>query len=220
MGRPLNKKYFGNTNEDGVGGEGVASVAIASPITGTFDGTVTVTFSAPQIAGGTTATGTVTTDVNDDIVAIVVTDPGSGYTSLPSITISSDTDNPTYTSGNAGITITLTTTSVNAIVPQVRISSTNRTSGNDIVKQVSSKRFRVTSEDGTAVCTLVGSTPDAAGEMAIVATDASAGTYWVTKISSRKATLIRNTGTVFADGASVPWTFGTATATVCKINNA
>jgi len=32
--------------------------------------------------------------------------------------------------------------------------------------------------------------------------------------------LKRGTGTVYTDGAAVPWTFGTATATVCKIANA
>ena len=28
MGRPLNKKYFGNTNDSGLGGEGLASVTV------------------------------------------------------------------------------------------------------------------------------------------------------------------------------------------------
>jgi hypothetical protein len=56
--------------------------------------------------------------------------------------------------------------------------------------------------------------------MAIVATDASSGTYYVTKITGRKATLKRGTGTVYADNTAVQWTLGTATATVCKIPSA
>jgi phage tail sheath protein FI len=45
-----------------------------------------VTFSAPQITGGITATGTATL-MNNGISAIAVTTPGSGYTSTSTITI-------------------------------------------------------------------------------------------------------------------------------------
>lgn len=52
----------------------------------------TVTFSAPQIAGGTTATGTVSTVVisgnSIGVSSIIITNPGSGYTSAPTVTIS------------------------------------------------------------------------------------------------------------------------------------
>ena len=64
------------------------------------------------------------------------------------------------------------------------------------------------------------SAPTAAGEMAIVATDASSGTYYVTKLTKNNATLTRGTGTIYVEGASIPWTFGTATATVAKIPSA
>jgi hypothetical protein len=71
MGRPLNKKYFGNRNigtnrpnDDGIGGEGVASITFGGTnnSTGFTNGSTTqATFSAPQIANGTTATGTIVT---------------------------------------------------------------------------------------------------------------------------------------------------------------
>ena len=74
MGRPLNKKFFANTNYkvdgEGVGGEGVASVAIAAPIAASMNEGATVTFSAPQVPGGQTTTGTVVIDENGDIVSI------------------------------------------------------------------------------------------------------------------------------------------------------
>lgn len=65
MGRPLNKKYFGNTNEgvvtsldNGIGGEGVASVTITDP--GNYNAELpTVEFPAPSLPGGVQATGTV-----------------------------------------------------------------------------------------------------------------------------------------------------------------
>jgi hypothetical protein len=45
-----------------------------------------VTFSAPDVAGGTRATGTATR-ADGVITAIVITNPGSGYTSAPVITV-------------------------------------------------------------------------------------------------------------------------------------
>lgn len=222
MGRPLNKKYFANTNVavdgEGVGGEGVASVTIGGSWSGFTQATSTVTFSAPQIAGGETATGTVTITAGAPTL-VTITNAGSGYTSAPTVTIA-DSDVGAETTGTA--TAVLTSSRQNGIVCQAITSgSTNRTSGNDIIKQVGSKRFRVASTDGTAVCTLKASTPTAAGEMAIVATDSASGTYFVTKITAHKCTVTRGTGTQFATGAVVPWTFSSATQDVSvRIPNA
>lgn len=59
MGRPINKKYFGNTpSSEGIGGEGVASVTLTSA--GNYNGELpTVSFSGPSIPGGVTAEGTI-----------------------------------------------------------------------------------------------------------------------------------------------------------------
>lgn len=97
MGRPLNKKYFGNRNigtggyeinaglsnsqnyaDDNIGGQGVAGVVIEiEGGEGRYTNTVpTVTFSAPSIPGGVTATASAVhveaLDANVDTV-------GSGY---------------------------------------------------------------------------------------------------------------------------------------------
>ena len=72
MGRPLNKKYFGNRNigsssvttDNGLGGEGIASITFGGTnnSTGFTDGSTTqVTFPAPDLAGGVTAVATITT---------------------------------------------------------------------------------------------------------------------------------------------------------------
>lgn len=50
----------------------------------------TVTFSAPQVAGGVTAAG-VAVLTGDEVTSIVITEPGSGYTSAPTITIAPST---------------------------------------------------------------------------------------------------------------------------------
>lgn len=45
-----------------------------------------VTFSAPDVAGGRTATGTATVDVLGRVSGVTITDPGSGYLTTPTIT--------------------------------------------------------------------------------------------------------------------------------------
>lgn len=218
MGRPLNHKYFGDLNPDNVGGEGISSVTLGG--TNNSSGYTTgdaLTINAPQIAGGTQAVGTVNAYANGAIGNVSISTVGSGYTSA---TISAGTG----TQGTLTLTAVLTSSSAatarrNVIIPQVRISSTNRTSGNDILSQKGSKRFKVKSQDGTAVCKLVAATPSAAGEMAIVATDSQNSTYWVKKITKNKVELVQNsdggTGFDFADGDTAKWTItGSASAPV------
>ena len=180
----------------------------------------TVTISGALLGGATTTNdivitigGTVAT--TGTVTGITITNVGSGYTTAPTITFS------TGTIGTLTATVSLTSAQQDAIVCQgITSGSTNRTTGNDIIKQVSTRRYKIQTQDGTAICTLKASAPTAAGEMAIVATDASSGTYYVTKLTKNRATLTRGTGTVYTDGASVPWTFGTADANTCKIPSA
>jgi len=88
----------------------------------------------------------------------------------------------------------------------------------DIIKQENSHSYRVlTSSVNTypgTLCKLVGAAPTTAGTMAINATDSAGGTYWVYKITNRKAYLIRNTGTQFANYQAVSWNFTTPVANV------
>jgi hypothetical protein len=46
--------------------------------------------------------------------------------------------------------------------------------------------------------------------MSITATDSAAGTYFVRKLTARKAVLVAVTGTQFATGTTAKWTFGAA----------
>ena len=102
MGRPIASKYFGNRNTDGVGGEGVASIALGG--TNNSSGYTTgdaLTFTAPQITGGTTAAGTVTANGGGYITAATITNAGTGYTSAPTVTAA------TGTQGTLTLTATL-----------------------------------------------------------------------------------------------------------------
>lgn len=61
MGRPLSKKYFGNTNTGDIAGKGVASAAVT--VAGSYTTRPSFTFTAPELPGGVRATGTITSEV-------------------------------------------------------------------------------------------------------------------------------------------------------------
>ena len=93
----------------------------------------------------------------------------------------------------------------------------------DIVAQKGSRRYRVTNATETDVVRLIKSTetgaantaggPPAAGLMTITATDSTGGTYWVTKIESRTATVHpggTGPGTQFTANSQVIWSMNAA----------
>ena len=220
MGRPLNKKYFANTNSiadgEGVGGEKLASVTVASPIAASLAAlTTTVTFSAPQITGGQRATGTAVIDANGDLTGITITNAGSGYTAVPTVSVV-DSDNEetlSLTSGSAGVTVALTVAArSNGMKCEAQVGAGSEVTTGDIIKQSSARRYKVQTSDGVAVCKLVTTADLSANEMSITATDSASGTYFVKKLTAHKALLIPIDGTQFASGTTAKWTFGSAVA--------
>lgn len=283
MGRPLSKRFFGNTNAGGIAGEGVASVTVS----GTNNAYITLpapSFAAPTLPGGVTATGfanmgVATVAVNNagtgytdgDVLTLVggtftvaatftvaetggiidsltLTNPGN-YTVLPSITGAtvtggtgaSATVNLTFkvntvtvteagsgyasapaisVTGNATLTAVMTTSGVNGITAYAYTGGSSKVA--DIVKQTGSKRYRVTTADGTVDAYLKASAATSASEMTIVGTDEASGTYFITKLTSHSALVTRGTGTVHATGARVGWSFDAAVDAdgIIKIQNA
>jgi hypothetical protein len=209
MGRPIASKYFGNRNTDGVGGEGVASIALGG--TNNSSGYTTgdaLTFTAPQITGGTTAAGTVTANGAGYITAVTVTSAGTGYTSAPTVTAE------TGTQGTLTLTAALNaaTTTQDAITVSAYLSAADGGSSavaSDIVKQVGARRYKVQNAQGTGKVKLVTGSP-AAGECRMTATDSDSGTYYVKKLESRTVTLLPATGTQFVEDQQVVWTLDSA----------
>jgi hypothetical protein len=224
MGRPLDHKFFGDMNLSfggNVGGEGVASIVGVSGLTGMTAAATALSIdaaqiTAPQITGGTKPVLTFVANAATT-GTITIVSAGSGYTSAPTVTVFGNLS--AGGSGTATPAATLTSGRLNTFSPQVRISGTNRTSGNDIISQKGSKRFLCQSQDGVGVCKLVARTPAAALEMAIAATDSQSNTYWVKKISKNKVQLVQNSlvGATWdiADGDTAKWTItGSAAAPV------
>ena len=146
MGRPLNKKYFGNRNigsestvdDNKIGGEGVESITTATAgsiiISDTYKTFPALTATAPQLPGGVTAT----TAVIWEIESIVITAPGSAGTG--------------YTINQTGASATLTGLSGQAsVAPTVTINTNG--SGNVSAISVAGGRGEWTSIDGTGIST-------------------------------------------------------------------
>lgn len=214
MGRPIKSKYFGTSKGIGVGGEGVASVTLSTSSLTVSTGTVTVLFSAPQVAGGTTAVGNAVKTGNT-VTSVLITNAGSGYTSTPFVVFNA-------TVGSTGTGVTVLTSSVsNVIACQARLAGGTNKSG-DIQEQVASKKYRVVTSDGTGPCVLVASGTLAPGQMNIVATDTNGSTYFVKKLTARRAVIVQSTASgsfVFDNNGSVGWTLGSASAGIVGIQN-
>lgn len=227
MGRPIKEKFFGNTNSPysnqavsgatGVGGEGVATVALNN--TGTLYSTSTTlgaTFSAPNIPGGVAGTAQVTTNALGNIASVTLVSAGTGYTSAPTLAVAGGT-----TGTLATFTVALTSSKQNAIKGQAYVAGGSQKAF-DIKKQEASKRYLVQTADGTDQCKLVTTSTLAAGEMNIVATDWNGSTYWVRKLTARRAVLVQSTASgsfLITNGASTGWTLGSSTGTIVTISN-
>ena len=110
MGRPLNKKYFGNRNigssstttDDGIGGLAVYSTSFvgagANNSTGFSAGSTQVTLSAPQIPGGVTATASLVVGPVGALLTIAAGTSGTNVTTIGTLTGTAVATTATYAS--------------------------------------------------------------------------------------------------------------------------
>ena len=71
--------------------------------------------------------------------------------------------------------------------------------------QKGNKTFKITNADATADCLLVAAAIAGNLQCQLTATDSDAGTYYVSKITSRYVTLVPNTGVQFTSGQRALW---------------
>jgi hypothetical protein len=232
MGRPLNKKFFANTNvakfgTAGVGGESVASVTVVTGDSASYVTGNTVSFSAPQITGGAYPVATIVATAGA-VTSVVITSAGSGYTSAPTATVTSGTGTQTTLT----LTPVLTTGAAarqNGIKCEAQIGAGAEVTTGDIIKQVNTRSYKVQTSGGVGVCKLVTTEAKDAGQMSIKATDSAGNTYFVAKLTSRKVVLVpaanvhggtTTIGSQFVSGSTAKWTFGAAVAgTTVTIEN-
>jgi hypothetical protein len=171
-----------------------------------------------KVAG--TGTSTFLVDVYMNIsTATTITEPGSGYNGTETFTVTlSNSAAGTVPAG----TIVDTTSQANAItiISYLPTASQSRTGG-DIIKQESSRRYLVQNSDGYGQCTLTTGTLTA-GFMHIIAADFYGGTYYVTKLTARRAVLQIRSNTsscIYASGEVAPWNITAATGTYVTLNH-
>lgn len=218
MGRPIPKKFFGNTNVPPVGGESVSTIVLSTTSFAVSTGSISVVIGAPNLAGGVQATATAVKTGNT-VTNVLITEAGGGYTSAPSISFTGTG----MTSVGSAIT-TLTSSNQNALAIEAFVIGGSSGVAGDIVKQESSRRYLVTTAQGTSQCSLVSVATGSlvAGQMNLIATDVNGSTYYVTKLTNRRALLTRRTmvgSYVFATGDVAGWTLNAASGTLVSIAN-
>jgi hypothetical protein len=235
MGRPIKEKFFGNTispftnyargGKSGVGGEGIPTIVIVNTATNSGYSTTTNTTwvaSTPDIAGGIPASGTALVQYHGGtgrIQSLTVTQTGSGYNTTASLAL-------TFTPSSAGTAATFVATTSSNRQDAIQIISyistgSSAISGGDIIKQEGSRRYLVRNTQGVGVCKLSTGTLTAGG-MHILASDWTGATYYVTKLTARKARLVNRTSTstaIYSMNKMAPWTVGNTTGTVVTLSN-
>ena len=177
--------------------------------------TVTINLRTGQ---GHTGAATFSVDIFTKIKTIVIGEQGSGYSGTETITVILANS----ASGTApAMSLVLTNTQENAIIIRANTSGSGTTAKvGDIVKQVSTRRYKVTTADATGIVQLGTDDTPNTGFGYIVATATGGNTYYVTKLTKNRATLVTKTGDGALNGKSVQWRFTTPTATIVTLENA
>jgi hypothetical protein len=184
------------------------------------------------VSGSTGTTAALNVGFSPD--HLVVTEKGSGYIGTETITFTTTSGGGETTATGTLVLTTDSTTQTgaqgnannqeNAILAYAKTASTGTVKLADIQKQEGSRRYRVITADGTAICNLTtGTTSLAVNQMYILATDANSSTYYVKKLTAHRATLWQKTmGTSFAyaNNDVAKWSFATATTGTVSIANA
>lgn len=174
-------------------------------------------------------------DINFRVKSAVITEKGSGYTGTETFTVTlyagsagtapAGTIVKTVDSGATNNNDNAGTNQENAILVSAQTTTGGTDKAGDIISQKGARRFKVKTADGTAVCELTASANLTAGQMSIIATDARGNTYYVTKLTAKKATLTRKTQNganawVVVEGGVAQWGFSAASGAIVQVANA
>lgn len=232
----------------GVNNGGVTVVNLlttGSGYTSTATVTITTASGVTKVASGALGTSTITVANTSGIfVGMTITgDSGLGAGDAPKVVsigsnsvVASAVNDGTFTSvtlafrdlgtGFVGIT-SLTNSNQNSIAASAFIPATDGGSAAllaDIVKQEASRRYLVRTSEGIGQVRLtpVATASLTAGQMNIIATDVNGSTYYVNKLTARRAyinTATDNGGFEYVDGTSAGWSLNAATTGTLSLAN-
>jgi len=201
---------------------GTAPAGVVATVTKTAGGDYTAFAATPVATSNTVSATGLTLNVTYGLLSIEVTEKGSGYTTpadaAVAFTGSTDAAATAVLTTDTGA-VGSATNQENAIIIRANLGGTVEIG--DIIRQVSTRRYKVKlAIGGVGIVELEGgdSSPNL-GKAMIIAT-ATGGTYYVTKLTARKATLATKTGDGVLNGQAVQWTFGAPSATIVQIENA
>jgi hypothetical protein len=196
---------------------GTAPAGVVATVTTTAAGDRT-TFAATPLATTNTASATgLTLNVTYGLLSIVVTEKGSGYTAPADAAVTfggatgaAATAVLTTDSGNIGSA----TNQENAIIIHANTGNEGAFIG-DIIRQVSTRRYKVKADGVVTICQLVADDTPAYRKAYIQATDDNGNTYYVMKLTAHKSTLMQWTQNgesewIFDDGDVAHWTFSSS----------
>lgn len=234
----------GNLTISAPGAGGITAVTLTSAGSG-YTGTATITITtASSVTKLSTASNTGTTiavaDTTGIFVGMTVTgDAGLGDGDAPKVvaiganqvTVSAAHDSTftgvTLTFADLGsgfeASTTLTALTQNALEVYAFVKGGSSGVIADILKQEATRRYLVKTAQGTSQCKLVAAATGALveGQMNLIATDSLGSTYYVTKLTARRALLTRKTdggsGYEFETNDRAGWTLGAADTGVVTI---
>jgi hypothetical protein len=163
---------------------------------------------APRVVsvnGTDTVVASAANDGTFTSVSLAFRDLGSGFAAITSLTNSNQNSIAAY-----------------AFIPAADGGSTGLLS--DIIKQESSRRYLVKNAEGTGQVRLTAAATGSlsAGQMNIIGTDIYGSTYYVSKLTARRAyvtTATDNGGFEYTDGTSTGWSLNAATTGTLSIAN-
>jgi hypothetical protein len=205
-----------------IGGTG-GDDALTFDFTGGSRGTFTTLPTGAQTTTSNGAGAGLTVVLAFRAKAVVMTNNGSGYSDATDAA-------PTFTESVTGTSVLEVDSGIqgelgnneNAIKCFAFVTGGSRKIG-DIIKQVSTDRYKVETADGEMICQLVtDGVANAAGEMDITVVDTAGKTYYVSKITAHRATLVQYgaAGHLFSTGESAAWSFDAAATGYVQIANA
>jgi hypothetical protein len=223
---------------------GITAATIVNPGEGyTSAPVVTITTATAQSAVGTITFGsnsiTNLSGVNGVYVGMLISESGgmrpntyvtgiSGNTVTMSNTATNSVTTSTFNFSDVGSGATFTVGLTHAendtgtIDAYAYVPGGSSAVNSTIIKQEGSHRYLVENDQGRGQCKLITTSTLTAGTMNIYATDANGSTYYVSKLTGRKAYLTQKTvngSFAFATGSVAKWTTSTASTGIVSITH-